>query len=207
VEVIGDPTEGALLVAAAKAGLDADTEAARSPRIAEHPFDAQRKRMSTLHREGEHVVLRCKGAPRELLERCTFPRTPAGTDRSTMTPRAAPGRKRRPVARAMRVLGVACPHAPIGRGRCAPDEVERDLTWLGMVGMLDPPREAVADAIATCHRAGIRILMITGDYGVTAESIARRVGSVAPTRTCGSSTATSSTASTRTTCARSSPGP
>jgi P-type Ca2+ transporter type 2C len=177
--VIGDPTEGALVVAATKAGLDADTEAARSPRIGEHPFDAHRKRMSTLHREGEHVVLRCKGAPRELLERCAFLRTPAG-DRpldDDMRERLLAGNDA--LSRdAMRVLGVACRTLPSDVVGASADEVERDLTWLGMVGMFDPPREAVAAAIATCHRAGIRILMITGDYGVTAESIARRVGVV-----------------------------
>jgi P-type Ca2+ transporter type 2C len=81
---------------------------------------------------------------------------------------------------AMRVLGVAIRELPDGLVAGTADDVERELTWLGLVGMLDPPREAVADAVATCHRAGIRILMITGDYGVTGESIARRVGLLDP---------------------------
>ncbi len=175
--VVGDPTEGALLVAAAKAGLDQRVEAERRPRIGEYPFDAQRKRMSTVHRERERLVLRCKGAPRELLERCIAIRTTDGDRLLDDEARARLLAGNDDLSReAMRVLGVAIRDLPPELLDGSAEEVERDLTWLGMVGMLDPPREAVADAIATCHRAGVRILMITGDYGVTAESIARRVG-------------------------------
>jgi P-type Ca2+ transporter type 2C len=179
--IVGDPTEGALLVAAAKAGLDPVAEHARHPRVGEHPFDAQRKRMSTLHRDGERLVLRCKGAPRELLERCTSVRI-AGVDHP-LDPDLRAGilaSNDELSHEAMRVLGVACREVPSDLTTASVDDVERDLSWLGMVGMLDPPRDAVADAVATCHGAGIRILMITGDYGVTAESIARRIGLTAP---------------------------
>jgi P-type Ca2+ transporter type 2C len=180
-QVTGDPTEGALLVAAAKAGLDLDAEVTARPRVAEHPFDAGRKRMSTVHREGDRLVLRSKGAPRELLDRCTSIRTDEGDRPLDEETRARLIAGNDELSReAMRVLGVAVRELPPALARADADEVERELTWLGMVGMLDPPREAVADAIATCHRAGIRILMITGDYGITAESIARRVGMVAP---------------------------
>jgi P-type Ca2+ transporter type 2C len=136
--------------------------------------------MSTIHREGERVVLRCKGAPRELLERCTSIRTPDGDRPLDGQTRARLLAGNDGLSReAMRVLGVAVRDLPLELLEGSAEEVEDDLTWLGMVGMLDPPREAVADAIATCHRAGVRILMITGDYGVTAESVARRVGIVA----------------------------
>jgi P-type Ca2+ transporter type 2C len=176
--VVGDPTEGALLVAAEKAGIGADS-LARHPRVAEHPFDAHRKRMSTLHREGSRLVLRCKGAPQELLDRCSAVRTSTGDRPLDGATRARILASNDDLSRdAMRVLGVAVRELPAALATSPADETERELTWLGMVGMLDPPRPEVADAIATARRAGIRILMITGDYGVTAESIARRVGMV-----------------------------
>ncbi len=177
---VGDPTEAALLVVAAKAGLDQDGEGRERPRVGEYPFDTQRKRMSTLHREEGRLVLRCKGAPRELLDRCGTIRTD-GVDRPLdETTRARVLAHNDELSReAMRVLGFAVRELPESLLDAPVDAVERDLTWCGMVGMLDPPREAVAEAVATCRRAGIRILMITGDYGVTAESIARRIGLVA----------------------------
>ncbi len=179
--VVGDPTEAALLVAAGKVGLDREVERTTRPRIAEHPFDAARKRMSTVHQEADQVVVRCKGAPRELLGRCSRIRRDGADQLLDDATRAEVLAANDTLSReAMRVLGVAVrvltstpPDAPT-------DELERDLTWLGLVGMLDPPREAVAAAVTACHGAGVRILMITGDYGITAESIARRVGLLAP---------------------------
>ena len=179
--VVGDPTEGALLVAGAKAGLDLAEEAAGRPRVGEHPFDPQRKRMSTIHREGDRLVLRCKGAPRELLDRCSLIRTGGRDQLLDAERRARVLAEHDALSReAMRVLGFAVRQLPPDMADAPADVVERELTWLGLVGMLDPPREAVADAVATCRRAGIRIIMITGDYGVTAESIARRVGMIEP---------------------------
>lgn len=179
--VVGDPTEAALLVAAAKVGLDGEVERADRPRVTECPFDAARKRMSTVHQEGTRAVLRCKGAPRELLTRCSHIRRD-GTDQPLDDADRAEVLAANDAlsSEAMRVLGVAVrvlPGAPPGGPA---DALERDLTWLGLVGMLDPPREAVAAAVTACHGAGVRILMITGDYGITAESIARRVGLLAP---------------------------
>jgi P-type Ca2+ transporter type 2C len=180
-EVVGDPTEAGLLVLAGKAGLDLAAVEAELPRVGERPFDPGRKRMSTLHHTADGLLLCVKGAPRELIERCSSilldgevrPLDDAWRERLLA--------RNDDLSRdALRVLGVA--RRRVGPElRDAPvDVLERELTWLGMVGMLDPPREAVAAAVATCHRAGIRILMITGDYGVTAESIARRIGLVDP---------------------------
>jgi P-type Ca2+ transporter type 2C len=177
----GDPTEAALLVLALKGGVDPAREVGDHPRVSELPFDADRKRMSTIHAGPEGLLLHAKGAPRELLDRCSRIRI-AGRDR----PLDAEARCRvlaqhdELSREALRVLGVAVRALPAGTERGAADELETDLTFLGLVGMLDPPRPAVTDAIATCRQAGIRILMITGDYGVTAESIARRIGLVAP---------------------------
>jgi P-type Ca2+ transporter type 2C len=179
--VVGDPTEAALLVAAGKAGLDLDDERTRRPRVSEVPFDADRKRMSTLHAEPAGLVLRCKGAPRELLERCSRIRVSGEDLVLDEEARARVLAHNDELSReAMRVLAVAVRTLPPGADRWRAAELEQDLTLLGLVGMLDPPRPTVTEAVATCHRAGIRILMITGDYGVTAESIARRIGLVAP---------------------------
>jgi P-type Ca2+ transporter type 2C len=179
IVTVGDPTEGALLVAASDAGLDVEAERRRCPRIAEHAFDAQRKRMSTLHREGDELVLRCKGAPRELLERCGAVRVGAEVRPLTGEDRRRASDDNDALARdAMRVLGVAERRWPVDRPPAADEDLERELTWLGLVGTYDPPRPAVAQAVATCRHAGIRIVMITGDYGVTAESLARRIGLV-----------------------------
>jgi P-type Ca2+ transporter type 2C len=181
VRIVGDPTEAALLVVAAKARLDLAAEAAARPRVSEVPFDADRKRMSTLHDEPSGLILRCKGAPRELLDRCSHVRTDGATRRLDAATRARVLERNDELSReTMRVLAVATRSLPPGADRWPADELERDLTLLGLVGMFDPPRPAVAAAVATCQRAGIRILMITGDYGVTAESIARRIGLIPP---------------------------
>jgi P-type Ca2+ transporter type 2C len=181
---VGDPTEGALLVAARKVGLDPAAEVVARPRVVEHPFAASRKRMSTLHRERDGIVVRCKGAPRELLARCAWVRT-EGEDRplDDDTRRRLLATNDELSRGAMRVLGVAVRDLAARAIDASADAVERDLVWLGLVGMLDPPREAVTEAVATCRRAGIRILMITGDYGLTAESIARRIGLVTTEQT------------------------
>jgi Ca2+-transporting ATPase len=165
--VLGDPTEGALLVAAAKAGVDVDSENARSPRVAEHPFDPVRKLMTTVHRVGDGYEALVKGAPDALLARCRL--DPTGRIRASEAADA--------MARdSLRVLAVA--RRPVPEPRVDREVAESDLTFLGLVGMLDPPRPEVTEAVAACRSAGIRIIMVTGDYPLTAEAIARRVGIV-----------------------------
>ena len=177
--IVGDPTEAALQVVAGKGGMDLDAERAVRPRIRELPFDSVRKRMSTLHREDGSTVLYAKGAPGELLACCTRARVAGGDvpfdERLRAEVRAANDHFSR---RALRVLAVAVRRLPPSQAAPADAALEQDLTFLGLVAMMDPPRPEVADAIATCRRAGIRILMMTGDYGLTAESIARRIGLV-----------------------------
>ena len=175
--VLGDPTEAALRVAAAKAGIDLDAEARAAPRVRELAFESRRKRMATIHRTGNGRVAYVKGAPRELLARCTriwWKNQERVLDDST---RAQVIAANDDYARAaMRVLAVAMRVIPDGVRIDSPDAVEDDLTFLGLAAMMDPPRPEVLDAVTRCHRAGIRIVMITGDYGLTAESIARRIG-------------------------------
>jgi P-type Ca2+ transporter type 2C len=179
--VIGDPTEAALLVAAAKGGLQLGEEVAAAPRVSELPFDAERKRMSTVHAADGGRLLCCKGAPRELLARCSRWRIEGREERLDDTARARVLAQVDRLSReALRVLAVAHRALPADHERANADELETELTLLGLVGMLDPPRPAVEAAIRTCRRAGIRTLMITGDYGVTAESIARRIGLLEP---------------------------
>ncbi|MFF7125604.1 HAD-IC family P-type ATPase [Streptomyces sp. NPDC008240] len=176
--VLGDTTEGALLVAAAKAGLDTAAEEARTPRVAEHPFDSVRKLMSTVHRDPDGTyVAYVKGAPLELLARCD------AVDR-TGTPVPLTEASRAEVVAAadglagqgLRVLAVA--RRRVAGSRPPLEDVESRLTLLGLAGMYDPPRPEVRDAVDACRRAGIRIVMVTGDHPLTAEAVARRVGIV-----------------------------
>ncbi|WP_369386549.1 cation-translocating P-type ATPase [Streptomyces sp. CG1] len=175
--VLGDTTEGALLVAAMKAGLNPAVEEARMPRVAEYPFDSARKLMSTVHHDEEGYLACVKGAPLELLALCDAidqegTSTPLTDGSRTQVVAAADGM----AGQGLRVLAVARrraagPHPPLG-------EVESGLTLLGLAGMYDPPRPEVRDAVDACRRAGIRIVMVTGDHPLTAEAVARRVGIV-----------------------------
>ncbi|MER6310206.1 cation-transporting P-type ATPase [Streptomyces sp. NPDC001657] len=174
--VLGDTTEGALLVAAEKAGIDPDAEEASAPRLMENPFDSVRKLMSTVHRspDGDTYRAYVKGAPQELLARCT------GIDWKGERRALTDGLRTEVIAandelasQGLRVLAVAW--RPV-RGSDAPqNEAESGLTLLGLVGMLDPPRPEVSAAVDACRQAGIRIVMVTGDHPLTAEAVARRV--------------------------------
>ncbi|HUD39784.1 MAG TPA: cation-transporting P-type ATPase, partial [Streptosporangiaceae bacterium] len=175
--ILGDTTEGAIIVAAAKAGIDAAAAKATAPRIGEFPFDSERKLMTTLHRTPTGCVSYVKGSPQELVGRCDTISW-SGTDvpltedyRCQVT-----DANDQMAGEALRVLAVARRHLDTDQ----PDQdlAEHGLTLLGLVAMMDPPRPDVIAAVAACRKAGIRIAMVTGDYGVTAEAIARRVGIV-----------------------------
>ncbi|MFF3890099.1 cation-translocating P-type ATPase [Streptomyces sp. NPDC001914] len=175
--VLGDPTEGALLVAAAKAGLDMDAEAALAPRVTEFPFDSERKLMTTVHRTATGHRACVKGAPLELLARCADTVRDGGCRPLTDLDRAAVRATADELAsQGLRVLAVG--RREVTGPRPAQGEAESGLTLLGLVGMLDPPRPEVTDAVAVCRRAGIRIVMVTGDHPLTGEAVARRVGIV-----------------------------
>ncbi|MES2460598.1 MAG: cation-translocating P-type ATPase [Armatimonadota bacterium] len=180
--VQGDPTEGALLVAAHKAGLDDDLLGARLERLAEVPFSSERKLMSTVHSDTdqpEQIVVFTKGAPDVLLGRCGWEL--AGGERRPLTEarRAAILRANDALAgEALRTLGVAERRVPLGsqRHREADQTDENDLVFLGLIGMIDPPREEAKQAVARARSAGIRPLMITGDHPRTAVVIAAELG-------------------------------
>jgi magnesium-transporting ATPase (P-type) len=163
---LADPTEAALIVLGEKAGLDQKQEAGRAPRQLELPFSSERKRMATVHLEGGRRVAYVKGAAEVILPRTTLPpdaRSEAAAAEAAME------------RDALRVLACAWRVLPDDAGADA-DAIERELEFLGLVGMIDPPRPEVPGAIRRCREAGIRIIMVTGDSGRTGEAIARRTG-------------------------------
>lgn len=173
--VLGDTTEGAIVVAATKAGLDLAVEAQNTARIGVFPFDADRKMMSTLQRVDGHVELYLKGSPEEVLARSVS--VAVGADEVALDAQRRAGIAAAYDAMAgegLRVLAVA--RRTLASERTTQEEAEASLTFVGLVGIVDAPRPEVSAAVADCRRAGIRILMVTGDYGLTAEAIARHVG-------------------------------
>ncbi|MBI3043814.1 MAG: cation-translocating P-type ATPase [Betaproteobacteria bacterium] len=178
--VLGDPTEGALKVAASKAGLEPARLESRFPRAGEIPFSSERKRMSTAHADGGQpgsVVLMAKGAPDLLLARCTRERV-GDAERPLDAARRAgiQAAVDRLAGEALRPLGLACRRLPPAEAARLQETVETDLVWLGVAGMMDPPRPEAADAVRTAHGAGVRVVMITGDHPQTAIAIARELG-------------------------------
>ena len=182
--VQGDPTEGALVVAARKAGVSAGALDERLPRVGEVPFSSERKLMSTLHRDttdDQRGIVFTKGAPDILLARCT--QETLGTERRPLTP------ERRDeilqinealAGQALRTLGVAARWLTVdalAEHVARPDErVEQDLVFAGLIGMIDPPRPEARDAVARARAAGIRPIVITGDHPRTAAVIASELG-------------------------------
>jgi Ca2+-transporting ATPase len=175
--MVGDPTEGALVVLAAKAGIDVDALRERHPRLAEVPFDAARKWMATAHAEHGVVRVHLKGAPDVLLARCAFLEGPHGPVALDDAARAALADDVRVLAgRGLRVLGAATTLLDdVGDPDTLPDRLT-GLTFVGLVGIADPPRAEARQAVAECHRAGIAVKMITGDHRDTAAAIAAELG-------------------------------
>ena len=176
---IGDPTEAALLTLAAKAGFEGKAALANCPRIAEMPFDSAHKFMATFHREGEHVHVFVKGAPDVLLARCSYflgadrqvPMDSALKDQIDQEYRALASQGLRGLLIASRVLS-----ADEFAAKPEPSAWVSDLTFVGLIGLMDPPRAEAKQAIAECKLAGIAVKMITGDHRDTGVAIARELG-------------------------------
>ncbi len=177
---VGDPTEGAIVVAAAEAGIDVAADRAAHPRIGEVPFDSATKFMATYHRDGDDVVVHVKGAPDVLLARCAARRDADGLEQAIDTD-AVHADNEALARNGLRVLAVAS-------RRLVPDEVLDDsgvvadpdrwidgLTLDALVGIVDPPRSEARDAIDLCRSAGIDVKMITGDHASTAAAIAKEL--------------------------------
>jgi len=170
----GDPTEVALFEAAAERGCEKAALQEVLPRLAELPFSPERGMMTTLHRDGDGVTAFIKGAPERVLERCT--RRAGASGAEPLDRAAALGAVEALADDGLRVLAVASRHFPALPGRLSPEAVERDLTFLGLVGLHDPPRPEAQAAIEECQGAGIRVVMISGDHPATAAAIARHLG-------------------------------
>ena len=174
----GDPTEGALVVAAARDGVDQNRELEHLSRVADIPFDSTRKLMTTIHtdRSGGWTAF-VKGAPDVLLDRCVNtargPVTQSDRARILAANEEMAGKALRVIAVARRELS-ALPQNP------QPSEVERELTFLGLFGLMDPPRPEVRAAVARCHLAGVRPVMITGDHRATAVAVAKELDIARP---------------------------
>jgi len=176
--IIGDPTEGALIVTAEKAGLEEKELEKNFPRVAEVPFTSERKRMATVHSapDGEQVAY-MKGAPEIVLERCNYVLENGEEKKLSEATRKKILEINEKFARdALRVLAMAYRKLPKGLNEFSEKTIERNLIFAGLEGMIDPPREEAVTANQTCQKAGIKTVMITGDHKLTAMAIAREIG-------------------------------
>lgn len=174
---LGDQTESALRVMAIKFGLKSAAVENEFPRIYEIPFDAHRKRMSTIHTNNHQLLICTKGAPKEILYLCSHILIEGQTvELSEEMRKEILQITDEFSSSSLRVLALAQREIPYQKGPFYAEMIECGLTFLGLIGMMDPPRVEVARAVQTIKQAGIRMMMITGDYGLTAESIARRIG-------------------------------
>ncbi|MBL1174011.1 cation-translocating P-type ATPase [Pantanalinema sp. GBBB05] len=188
--ILGDPTEGALLSVAGKAGFQKDQWTNEMPRLAEFPFSSERKRMSVIVETAanaeagsgvDRYMMFTKGSPELILERCTQIQVGEAAQPITAQQRQTILEQNNQMAgRGLRVLGFAC--KPLSAVPAETDEetAEQQLIWLGLVGMLDAPRPEVRGAVARCRSAGIRPLMITGDHQLTAQAVAEDLGIAYP---------------------------
>jgi Ca2+-transporting ATPase len=176
-EEIGDPTEVGLYLAALEAGFDKAMLEPMAPRLAEIPFDSDRKCMTTFHKDPCGTIAFTKGAPERVVEQCDTVLNASGL--TTIQAREILTCADQMAADGLRVLAVASRTWPELPAELSPATVERNLTFLGLVGLMDPPREEARAAVAMCKTAGITPVMITGDHPATAQAIAKRLGIVA----------------------------
>lgn len=172
--IVGDPTEAAMVVLAYKHGMKKAEWESRYPRVQEIPFDSDRKLMSTFHKIGDSITMYTKGAPDELLRRCTRIEEKGVVNPLTDAKREEILGVNQDMAQsALRVIGVA--YRTMNEADPSP-ESENDLIFVGLVGMIDPPREEAKAAIDVCKTAGIQVKMITGDHKITASAIGAQLG-------------------------------
>ncbi len=175
---VGDPTEVALFEAAQRAGFSKTELENNAPRVAELTFDSDRKRMTTLHKTQEGVIAYTKGAPEEILSCCRDVVVDSGA--AALDAEALQQQAEKLAGQGYRVLALALRHWPALPAELSPDQIETDLSFLGLAALIDPPRPEVADAVALCQTAGITPVMITGDHLATAQAIAERLGICQP---------------------------
>lgn len=173
-KIKGDPTEGALVVTAAKAGFSLSALTEESPRIGEIPFSSETKRMTTVHNTSRGKMAYAKGAAEVILGSCNYvllDGKQVALDDKGREDIVTAGQAM--ANNALRVLGLA--YKPLRHDTPVDAEIERDMVFAGLVGMIDPPREEVKDAVKICDEAGIKTVMITGDHKLTAVAIAREL--------------------------------
>jgi len=176
--VIGDPTEGALIVAATKGGTQVSQVQKEHPRTGEILFNSERKRMTTIHATPEgQLIAYVKGSPETVLQLCErVYQNGRETKLSKATRDKITSRNEEMASQALRVLGMAYRTIPEKLEEYSEESVEKNLVFIGLVGMIDPPREEAKEAVKLCEKAGIKTVMITGDHKLTAVAIARELG-------------------------------
>ena len=191
-QIVGDPTEGALVVAAAKSGAQRGDLDKAWPRVQEIPFDSERKRMSTIHRIDDTragallpdvapFMALVKGAPDVILDLCgQWLESGRGVSLNEVQRRLILEQNHDMASQALRVLAVAYRPLPENPSNVNPETIEKDLIFVGLLGMIDPPRPEVIDALQVARTAGLKCIMVTGDYKDTAEAIARDIGLLTP---------------------------
>lgn len=178
--VIGDPTDGALIVAALKYGMNIEDELVEKPIVDILPFSFERKRMTTVHETRSDFCVYTKGAPRNTLDVCTKVQVGSKVeDLNEENTLWIEARIQEFAAQGLRVIAIAYKKIPKSEYK-KDEDVEKDLVFVGLAAMRDPPRAEVKDAVAKAKRAGIKTVIITGDYGPTAQAIAQEVGIVDP---------------------------
>ena len=176
-ELVGEATEIAIVRGAIEKGIQKERLEKETPRVADIPFDSNRKRMSTIHQKAGQYQILCKGAPDVLLERCSYYQD--GEQVSSLTPHIKEQiekQNEKMAENALRVIAVAYKMQSRLPNTIESEEIENQLIFVGLIGMIDPPREGVKEAVATCRKAGIKTVMITGDHIITAKAIAKELG-------------------------------
>jgi len=182
-EIIGDPTEGALVVTSAKAGYQKKGLENEYPRVKELPFDSDRKRMSTIHRTPEEsFIVFVKGAPDQVITQCKYyMKNGKQKEFDDSVREKVFEQNKKLAASALRVLALAYRKLNDGEEnglnqKLKNEDIENDLIFLGLMAMIDPPRKEAIHSVDTCRKAGIQPIMITGDYSLTAKAIASQLG-------------------------------
>ncbi|MGQ9681141.1 MAG: cation-translocating P-type ATPase [Anaerolineae bacterium] len=192
---VGDPTEAALIVAASKGGLDPEWEREAYQTVDEVPFASERRYMATLHSHGGAKVIFVKGAPERVLGMCERQYVPSSVavgfpgsgvaappSLAELNPQAILETSSSLAEQGLRVLAFACRDVPAETTELSPEDVEHGLEFVGLQGMIDPPRPEAIEAVVAAQGAGLSVVMVTGDHRVTAEAIARRMGISNPAR-------------------------
>jgi Ca2+-transporting ATPase len=175
-QVLGDPTETALISTGESIGLIKEELEEKNPRIAEAPFDSERKRMSTLHKSDDSYLVLVKGAPEEVLPHCKFILLKSEEKLTPKEQREILDANSNLAKEGFRNLAFAYKKLNEPPQEIKPDILEEDLVFVGLLGLTDPPRPEVYEAIKICKKAHINVAMITGDHRLTAESIAKEIG-------------------------------